>query len=85
MRAHLSVRQRSALPIMLGCLGGALVVSLVVGDVTLSLAQLWGGLIRQDEFAATVLWQIRLPRALVAIEIGAALAASGVVMQAFFS
>ena len=84
MRAHLSVRQRSALPIMLGCLGGALVVSLVVGDVTLSLAQLWGGLIRQDEFAATVLWQIRLPRALVAIEIGAALAASGVVMQAFF-
>ena len=60
------------------------VLSLLVGDVTMTLGELWAGLTRQDEFAATILWQIRLPRAVVAIEIGAALAASGVVMQAFF-
>src|SRR5690606_8222484 len=42
------------------------------------------GLLRTDEFAAVILWQIRLPRLLVAMLVGAALAASGLVMQAFF-
>lgn len=45
---------------------------------------IWAGLRQTDELAATVLWNIRLPRTLVAILIGSALAASGVVMQAFF-
>jgi iron complex transport system permease protein len=62
----------------------AATVSVMVGDMPLSLAQLWGGLTRGDELAATILWEIRFPRLLVAILIGAALAASGVVMQAYF-
>lgn len=50
----------------------------------MSPATLWAGLRQTDELAATVLWNIRLPRTLVAILIGGALAASGVVMQSFF-
>ncbi len=58
----------------------ALIASLGVGDMGL----LWAAVIDGDELARTVVGNIRLPRSLVAIEIGAALAASGVVMQAFF-
>ncbi len=59
-------------------------LSLCVGEAGLTLGQLWDGLLRRDEFAAMVLWQIRLPRLLVAALVGAALSAAGVVMQAFF-
>jgi iron complex transport system permease protein len=59
-------------------------VSLSFGEVRLSPAQLWAGLLREDAFAATILWQIRLPRLLVAVLVGAALSASGLVMQAYF-
>jgi iron complex transport system permease protein len=65
-------------------LAGAALVSLTVGEVRLTPAQLWAGLLRQDEFAATILWQIRLPRLVVGALVGAALSAAGVVMQAFF-
>ena len=58
----------------------AIIASLGVGDM----GMLWAALIEGDELARVVVWEIRLPRTLVAIEIGAALAASGVVMQAFF-
>ena len=53
----------------------AALVSLMVGDMPLTLAQLGAGLSRSDELAATILWELRIPRLLVAIEIGAALAA----------
>jgi iron complex transport system permease protein len=58
--------------------------SLAFGDVRLSPGQLLDGLLRRDDFAATILWQIRLPRLLVAMLVGAALSASGLVMQAYF-
>ena len=76
--------QRAALPLcglLLLVLG---LVSLAIGDVRLSSAQLLAGLLRQDDFAAIILWQIRLPRLLVAALVGAALSASGLVMQAYF-
>lgn len=60
------------------------IVSLCVGDLALDPARLWAGLWRHDELAATILWQIRLPRLLVGLLIGAALSASGLVMQAYF-
>lgn len=65
-------------------LAGLAFASLLTGEADLSVAQLWEGLWRRDEFAAVVLWQIRLPRLLVAMLVGAALSASGVVMQAYF-
>lgn len=75
---------RSAWPVLLTSLIVLSAISLAAGDVRLSPAQLWQGLIRSDEFAATILWQIRLPRLLIAALVGAALSASGLVMQAFF-
>lgn len=80
----LATRQRWALPLSFVLLGLGILASLVAGDLRMSLSMLWAGVTGSDELASTVLWQIRLPRTLVAIEIGAALAASGVVMQAFF-
>ena len=76
--------QRMALPVALLTLLALALISLGVGDLRLGLGQIWDGLWRQDELAATVLWQIRLPRLLVAMMIGAALSASGLVLQAYF-
>jgi iron complex transport system permease protein len=67
-----------------GALLGLALVSLCVGEARLTPGQVVDGLLRRDEFAATILWQIRLPRLLVGALVGAALAAAGVVMQAFF-
>lgn len=75
---------RTALPLLLLVLAGLVFVSLAVGDVRLGPARLVAGLLGRDEFAATILWQIRLPRLAVAMLVGAALAASGLVMQAYF-
>jgi iron complex transport system permease protein len=58
--------------------------SLCLGDLRLSPSQVWAGLLRRDSWFATVVWEIRLPRTVVAILVGAALSASGLVMQAFF-
>ncbi len=75
---------RIALPVTLLLLAGLMVASLGVGDLRLGPARIWAGLWHHDELAATILWQIRLPRLLVAMLVGAALAASGLVMQAYF-
>ncbi len=73
-----------ALPIALALLAVLAIVSLGVGDVRLSPARIWAGLLHRDELAAAILWQLRLPRLFVAIIVGASLSASGLVMQAFF-
>jgi iron complex transport system permease protein len=75
---------RIALPVALLLLAALMVVSLGVGDLRLGPARIWAGLCHHDELAATILWQIRLPRLFVAMLVGAALAASGLVMQAYF-
>jgi iron complex transport system permease protein len=59
--------------------------SLAFGEVSLSFAQLWDALRGVgDPTSVTILRDFRLPRTLVGAAVGAALAASGVVMQAFF-
>jgi iron complex transport system permease protein len=75
---------RWALPLLGGCLGLLALVSLTVGDVRLGPAEFFAGLLRRDGFAATIVWQIRLPRLIVAMLVGAALAGSGLVLQAYF-
>jgi len=76
--------QRLALPACLLTLAVLVLVALVVGDMPLSLSQVWAGLARTDELATTVVWQMRLPRLLTAILVGSALASGGLVMQAYF-
>ncbi|HZZ59361.1 MAG TPA: iron ABC transporter permease [Opitutaceae bacterium] len=60
------------------------VASLSVGDLRLPVSQVWAGLRRTDPWAATVIWQLRMPRLLVSLLVGAGLSASGLVMQAYF-
>lgn len=75
---------RFALPVALAVLALTTIAALAVGDLWLSPARIWEGLLRRDELAATILWQIRLPRLCVAVLVGAALSASGLIMQAYF-
>jgi iron complex transport system permease protein len=89
------VRARGALVALalLLCLGVAAVLSLCTGASRLSLADalsgLFAGPVSSDESVdaaagQAIVWNIRLPRLLLAILAGAALAAAGVVMQGFF-
>ncbi len=76
--------RRGLLPLL-----GLLVVilaglSLAFGEVAMGPARLWAGLTGADEMASIVLWQIRLPRVIVALLVGAALSTGGLVMQAYF-
>jgi|UniRef100_UPI00404B1BAC iron complex transport system permease protein len=75
---------RIAMPLLVLLLVALALVSLAVGDVRLGQKELLAGLLHRDEFAATILWGIRLPRLCVAVLIGAGLSASGLVMQAYF-
>jgi len=78
------VRGRAGLILGL-ILAGAVVLSLVLGDSNLGASQLLQALLgRGDELNRTILWDLRLPRTLVGVAVGAGLAASGVTMQAFF-
>jgi iron complex transport system permease protein len=79
------VKSRFAIPALLALLVVAFLASLAFGELRLSFGQvldaLRGG---GDDIARTVVRDFRLPRALVGLAVGAALGASGVVMQAFF-
>lgn len=66
-------------------LAAAVLTSLALGDSNLSLREVVAAILhRNDSVASTIVWDIRLPRTLVGMAVGAGLAASGVVMQAFF-
>jgi iron complex transport system permease protein len=64
---------------------GAALASMALGDAFLGPGQVLRALAGGgDDLARTVVWNIRLPRTLVGMAVGAGLAASGVAMQAFF-
>lgn len=71
----MSALRFSALLVVLSI--GALVLTLYLGPVPVS----FGDLARHDPAAETIVWQIRLPRALVAWLVGAALGLSGAALQ----
>lgn len=75
---------RVAFPASLVVLVLLMLASLAVGDLHLGLGRIFEGLLRRDEMATMVLWNIRLPRMLVSMLVGSALASSGLVMQAYF-
>ena len=58
------------------------VVSLCVGSAPLGPAELWRAATAPDQdVAAAILWEIRLPRAILAVLVGAILGASGASLQ----
>lgn len=57
-------------------------ISLSFGAVHLNLSELWQALLHQGEpINQTILWQLRLPRVVAAITVGAALGTSGALLQ----
>jgi iron complex transport system permease protein len=76
--------QSWVLPGLVLVLLGLSFVSLTSGELKLGAAQLWAGLCGEDELASTVIWQLRLPRLITGMLVGAALASAGLVMQAYF-
>lgn len=57
-------------------------LSLSQGAVPLSFGQLWQALLHQgDPIAQTILWQLRLPRVVAALMVGAALGTAGALLQ----
>ena len=79
------MRTRLAIPALLALLILVFLASLAFGELRLSLGQVAGAFTGgTDDIARTVVRDFRLPRALVGLAVGAALGASGAVMQAFF-
>ncbi len=65
--------------VLLGVLG---LLDMMYGSVTLSPREVWSGLTSEsDVFAHSVVWQIRYPRFLDGMMVGAALAVSGAMLQ----
>lgn len=62
-------------------------IALSIGRMQLSLGQTWAGLIapKHNALYANILYDIRLPRVLGAMVIGAALASSGIAFQSLFN
>jgi len=75
---------RFALPAVIVLLVVLATISLGAGDLRLGPARIWAGLWHQDALAETVIWQMRLPRMILAVLVGSALASAGLVMQAYF-
>ena len=85
MRADARALPIAAIGILLLLLVLAILASLALGDANLRPAEVLQALAgRGDELARTVVWDLRLPRTLVGMAVGAGLAASGVAMQAYF-
>lgn len=75
---------RWALPVLASVLVVLAGVSLAWGELEFSWAQLWAGLTGADELARTVVLDLRLPRVITGMLVGAGLSAGGLVMQAYF-
>ena len=79
-----SLVSRLALPLAASVLAVLMMLALGVGDLWLNPARVWAGLWHHDELASVIIWNIRMPRMIVACLIGGALSSSGLVMQAYF-
>lgn len=78
-------RQRTAATIGIALGMGVLVAGVAIGTSRLPLADAVSGLLgRGDPLIVTVIRELRLPRALLGLGVGAALAVAGVLMQAVF-
>lgn len=64
---------------------GVVVVNVCTGAVTIPLAEVWRFLLEPDEtIGSSIVWDIRLPRAIAALLGGGFLAVSGLLLQVYF-
>lgn len=72
----------STLLLLVGALLLTMIVALCQGSVNLSWEQLWQALWHQgDPLSQTIVWELRLPRIVVALVVGSALGLSGALLQ----
>ncbi|MCS6959825.1 MAG: iron ABC transporter permease [Pseudanabaenaceae cyanobacterium SKYGB_i_bin29] len=77
-----SLKQWSALCITLLCLLGVILLGVGLGSVPISLAEVVQALFRRgEELNQTIVWDLRLPRVLLGVLVGAALGVAGSLMQ----
>jgi iron complex transport system permease protein len=68
--------------VLLLLLAAVFVISLLAGRVWLPAGEVWNGLWSKDaNLASTIVTQLRLPRAVLALEVGGALGLAGAVLQ----
>lgn len=81
---HLKRDDRSlpTLLLLVGGLGLTVAIALCQGTVSLSVAEVWQALWHQGEpLHQTIIWDLRLPRIVAALVVGAALGMSGALLQ----
>jgi len=61
-----------------------ILASLLSGPVKTNVKDLWNFVLHQDQTYATIFLQLRLPRALLALLVGASLSLSGAILQGYF-
>lgn len=75
-----------AVLVLLCC--AALVLDMITGPSSLTAAQVWAGILNPDSVSVaqrTIIWDVRLPYALMAMLVGAALSLAGAEMQAILN
>ena len=74
----------SFMMLLLVLLAGAMIISLVFGSADITLSKIWHTLwaSQLQDTQDMVIWNIRLPRNIVASLVGASLAVSGAILQA---
>ena len=84
---HTAKRLTIAYLSMAGALLALFALNLFWGSVALSPADIAAALLGrgQDALAGSIVWQLRLPRAVMAALLGAALSAAGYLLQTFFA
>lgn len=71
-----------AVLMLIGCVLVTVAISLCHGSVSLTLSQVWQAFWRQGDIThQTIIWDLRLPRILAALVVGAALGMSGALLQ----
>lgn len=80
-----------AIPILVIVLIAVTLGALAIGAFPVSLSQIWSSIAHgvtgqpQPDTAGSVLWDIRMPRVLLAVVVGASLASAGAIMQGIFA
>jgi len=65
-------------------LAAGLLISLLAGSVKTNIQDLWNFIINHNKTYATIFFNLRLPRALLAFLVGASLSLSGAILQGYF-
>ncbi|WP_445661492.1 FecCD family ABC transporter permease [Bacillus sp. FSL K6-3431] len=81
--AHPLAKKRTVIVVIFSIvLVFACIISLMIGPISFSLSEVWGGLVHSDDsLARRIVWELRFPRVLIGMIVGMCLASSGAILQ----